>query len=288
MKKLNVQLIASIALILLGSARLWAQTTEVHYATREDNIGINSHNVNRVSIPMNGTTTFVSPEPIQYVDISTDYAHGELSEPNLFRLKVNKDHFEKGDSFEVTLVTASYVAVYELYPKTDEVAYVITVNPNDAVQVDQYDALTQRQCFNLALLALSKKRSIKNMEAKAYGLEVQVNNIFIVGDYLLFDISAKNSFRLQFDVDQIRFKIIDKRLLKATVSQDIALKPVYQLYPDEGAIIRKKWRNFYILKKFTYPSEKYLDIEITENQISGRKIDLKIDYKQILRARTLM
>lgn len=288
MKKLNVKFIVVAALILLWSVKLWAQRAEVPYAVRKDNIAINSGNVNRVSIPLNGTSTFVSPEPIRYVDISTDYAHGDLSEPNIFRLKIDKDHFENGDSFEITIVTASYVAVYKLYPRVNDVAYVITVNPNDAVQVNQYDALTQRECFNLALLALSKKRSIKNIQAKAYGLKVQVNNIFIVGDYLLFDISAKNSTKLQFDIDQIRFKIIDKHLLKATVSQDIELKPLYKLYPDENAIIRKRWRNFYILKKFTYPSEKYLDIEITENQISGRKIDIKIDYNQILRAQTLM
>ncbi|HUZ57503.1 MAG TPA: DUF4138 domain-containing protein, partial [Hanamia sp.] len=89
------------------------------------------------------------------------------------------------------------------------------------------------------------------------------------------------------DIDQIRFKIVDKQSVKATVSQDIELKPFYSLYQPDGKIITSRWRNFYIFKKFTYPTQKLLEIEMTEKQYSGRRVDLKIEYNQILKSQQL-
>ncbi len=78
-----------------------------------------------------------------------------------------------------------------------------------------------------------------------------------------------------------------KKILKATVSQDLPVEPLYRFYEDVGLQIKKSFRNFYCFKKFTYPSDKVLCLEITEKQISGRKILLNIDYKQVLAATTL-
>jgi hypothetical protein len=103
----------------------------------------------------------------------------------------------------------------------------------------------------------------------------------------MIELAAKNRTNLQFNIDQIRFKIIDKKTVKATISQDIELKPVYSLYNTEGRIITERFNNFYIFKKFTYPTEKLLDIEMTEKQYSGRKVDLKIKYNQVLNAHQL-
>lgn len=299
--------ILTLLFLSIASFSLKAQKKDNQYAVRDQNVGISSRNITMKRIPLLATTTFVSPEKIKYVDISTKHAHGDLSGKNIFRLRVDSAAFVDGGSFEVTIVTTSYVAVYKLFPiyqnyilqsrfenprymgsEKNSISYVITVNPNNAVQINQHGALTKQQCFDLALQAMDKKPSIKNIKAKQYGLEVRVNNIFIVGEYLMFDLSIENKRNLQFDIDQIRWKIIDKKLVKATVSQDIELHPVYRLYDDEGTTVRKKWRNFYILKKFTYPTEKYLQIEITEKQISGRKIDIKIDYNQILKSSVLM
>ncbi|HLR36491.1 MAG TPA: conjugative transposon protein TraN [Chitinophagaceae bacterium] len=290
---------------LAATAQDTSQTDQ--YKVLKQNRGVTSRNITQKRIPLNATTTFVSPEKIKYVDISTKHAHGDLEGDNIFRLKVDSSAYANGGSFQVTIVTSSYVAIYKLYPihqnavfgikrsnpgyiesNKEAISYVITMNPNNAVQINQHDALSKQQCFDLALKAMDKKKGIKNIKAKQYGLVAQIDNIFVVGDYLLFDLTIKNKRNLQFDIDQIRWKIIDKRMVKATVSQDIELHPIYQLYKDEGTIVKNKWENFYILKKFTYPTEKYLDIEITEKQISGRKIDLKIDYSQILKASVLM
>ncbi len=65
------------------------------------------------------------------------------------------------------------------------------------------------------------------------------------------------------------------------------MEPLYRFYKDDDLQIRKSYRNIYCFKKFTFPSDKVLSIELTEKQISGRKILLNIDYKQVLEAAIL-
>ena len=48
--------------------------------------------------------------------------------------------------------------------------------------------------------------------------------------------------------------------------------------------VQKDYRNVMVLPKLTFPDEKVLRIEISENQISGRVIVLTIEYEDILHA----
>ncbi len=224
------------------------------------------------TIPLNATTHFVSPEPIEYVDISSPDIQGDLPEKNIFRLRPDAGKIHPGDAFVVTIVTKSYISVYKLSVADtlnndsthQNEAYVISVNPNNAVQLNQSDVLSNQQCFNLVVKAMNHNRSIHKINARSYGMKMYVRNMYAFGDYIMIELAAKNKTNLQFNIDQIRFKIIDKHTVKATVSQDIELTPVYSLYPTEGKIITNSFHNFYIFKKFTYPTEKLLEIEMTE------------------------
>jgi conjugative transposon TraN protein len=283
--------IITILLFVTGFMQnIHAQTGKVKYNVLSNNVAINERNINTATIPLNATTHFVSPEPIQYVDISSPDIHGDLPEKNIFRLRADTLKIHPGDKFTVTIVTQSYISVYKLTvadprdrgSSSGNEAYVISVNPNEAVQVNQADVLSNQECFDMAINALNRKRSIFNIDAKAYGMKMYVKNIYTIGDYIMIELAAKNKTNLQFNIDQIRFKIIDKHTVKATVSQDIELTPVYSLYKTDGKIITNRFNNFYIFKKFTYPTQKLLEIEMTEKQYSGRRVELKIKYNQVL------
>ena len=272
-----------------------AQVKVRNYTVLKNNVSIAESNLNLATIPLNSTTHFVSPEPIQYVDISSSNIQGDLPEKNIFRLRPDLDKVHPGDKFTITIVTQAYISVYKLTvadPLSNDstqknTAYVISINPNYAVQVNQSDVLNSQQCFDLCINATKRKRSIFNIGAKSYGMKMYVKNIYSIGDYIMIELEAKNKTRLEFDMDQIRFKIVDKHSVKATVSQDIELIPFYSLYPNGGKKITNKWRNFYVFKKFTYPTQKLFEIEMTEKQYSGRRANLKIEYNQILKSRQL-
>ena len=266
-----------------------------NYTVLTSNVLINNQNINTATIPLNATVHFVSPEPIDYVDISSPDVQGDLTEKNIFRLRPEAGKVHAGDQFIVTIVTRAYISVYKLTvagpldnnsTRTTE-AYVISVNPNDAVQVNQSDVLNNQECFDLSVKAEKNKRSVRGIKTRSYGMKMYVRKMYSFGDYIMIELAAKNRTNLQFNIDQVRFKIIDRKTVKATISQDIELKPVFSLYQNEGRIITAKFNNYYIFKKFTYPTEKLLDIEMTDKQYSGRKVDLKIKYNQVLNAHQL-
>lgn len=80
----------------------------------------------------------------------------------------------------------------------------------------------------------------------------------------------------------MRIKLTDKKEAKATNSQTIELTPVYTL--NLAKKFKKHYRNVLVLPKLTFPDEKVLRLEISENQISGRLITLTIEYEDILHA----
>jgi hypothetical protein len=42
-----------------------------------------------------------------------------------------------------------------------------------------------------------------------------------------------------------------------------------------------------MFRKFTYPEEKVFNIELAEKQLSGRQLNLEVDYKKVLKAEYL-
>ncbi len=109
---------------------------------------------------------------------------------------------------------------------------------------------------------------------------MRLNNIYSVGDYFFIDFSIDNKTNIRFDIDEIRVKLADKKVSKATNAQIVELTPALIL--EQSRSFRHGYRNVIVLKKMTFPNGKVLSIEMTEKQISGRNITLNIDYEDVL------
>jgi len=259
-----------------------------HLAPVEDNSEIVSDS-NMVSyvIPLNSTTHFISPETITYVDISSEDVEGDLPEEKICRVKPIAGKLKPGDSFTITIVTPAFMNVYKLIvqdeTKHQAANHIIKIYAGDGIDLENEDYLSPEDFRSIVDDASKKKRRIFNLHSDRYGLSLILNNIFTDKAHLVLDLSLLNKSRLQFDIDEIRFKIKDKKNLDATVSQDIELQPLYSTH-DPLKPIHKARRSIFAFEKFTFPEDKVLSIEVTEKQISGRKITLNVDYKQVLQA----
>jgi conjugative transposon TraN protein len=109
---------------------------------------------------------------------------------------------------------------------------------------------------------------------------MRLNNIYAVGDYFFIDYSIENKTNIRFDIDEIRLKLADKKISKATNNQVIELTPEMQL--EQTKSFKYGYRNILVVKKLTFPNDKILTIEMSEKQISGRTISLNIDYEDVL------
>jgi len=230
------------------------------------------------------STHFVSPEPIKYVDISTDDVAGDIPVNNIFRIKPKKSNPKLGI---ITIVGERYMVQYKLaYAPTAQAASEVRI---DMAQVDEFlnpeVSMSLLDMKNFSLMALQRKPGKNALTTRSNKMTATVNNIYTIGDYFFLDLTLKNKTNIKYDIDQIRFKIQDKKQVKATNFQQLEIKPVHQLLTD--ASFKNKYRNVFVFKKFTFPDEKVFNIEISENQVSGRMISLKVDYNDVLNADTL-
>ena len=289
MKKILLSVIAIVGFALTTSA----QTIDTILALD----GTYKKQLQTIYITEDRSVHFVSPEPIQYVDISTHHIIGDLPVKNVLRIKAVKDSLAKiefgmyaRDVGIITIVGEKFMAQYNVqYVEKDSHVNFQTsihIQPSSMQALDNPTiGFSQPELKQFAESILKKKRQFHSVSSKAYGLNADLNNIYTIGDYVFLDIAYTNSTNLKYDVDQIRFKIDDKKIVKATNVQSVEVEPVFQLYKNNT--FKKSFRNVYVFKKFTFPGNKVLNIEMTELQISGRLINLQLDYSDLLNADTL-
>lgn len=234
------------------------------------------------------TLHIVSPEPIRYVDISTHAISGDLPVSNVLRLKVIPDsaaYLDQGGS-TLTIIGESFIAQYRLvYLPWASVSAQVSILPGHTRPLDIPGVgLTTPELRQHALSLLTMRKGAPIRKADDYGIRATLNRVYTIGDLVLLDVTYRNQTNLSYDIDELRFKIEDRKITKASNVQSIEIKPVWQLYPTGS--FKKNYRNIYVLKKATFPANKVLNVELTEKQISGRTITLKIKYRDILNADT--
>jgi len=281
-------------LLLLVSNFLTAQT-----ATKEQIIS----DLPEIEITEGINLHIISPEPIQYVDLSTEKLTGDLPATNIARIKITEHPYSKemvkikmppaysnGTQIGViTVVGQSFIAQYKVVYRNQDNLNTITnihIQP-EAMQPIEFEKMT---FSNLELrkfaMDIIRKKSEKNpiREEKNLKLIFQLNNVYVISDYVFLDMTIKNNSNLSYDIEDLKFSLEDKKIHKATNNQSVEMTPLFQLNPQKH--FRKNFRNIYVFKKFTYPNSKVMMIRLIEEQLSGRTIEMKVNYSEILKADT--
>ena len=240
----------------------------------------------QLTVNENVTTVITASETIRLVDISTDKVVGDKPIENVIRVKPKEGGHEDGAVLAiVTVVTERYRSQYAL---------IYTTRLEEAVS-DKEVQMDERNAFHNPAVSMSTQdmvcyaRRIWNSGAKYHSTRtnkhhatMRLNNVYAVGEYFFIDFSVENKTNLRFDIDELRFKLSDKKQQKATNIQELTLEPVLLL--DKSVSFQRGYRNVVVLKKMTFPNDKVLTIELSEKQISGRTISMTIDYEDILSA----
>ena len=232
------------------------------------------------------TTVITATEAIRFVDISTDKVAGDQPISNTIRLKPKEAGHADGDVLAiVTIVTERYRVQYAL---------IYTTRLQEAV-TDKEVQMEEQQPFHNPAVSLSTEdmyrfaRQIwtsparyRDVSNRKHRMIMRLNNIYAVGEYFFIDFSVENRTDIRFDIDEIRVKLADKKVSKATNSQIIELKPEMMLEKTKSFL--HGYRNVMVVRKMTFPNDKVLTIEMSEKQISGRTISVNIDYEDVLNA----
>jgi len=243
-----------------------------------------------IRVNENVTTHITVSEPIKYVDISTENIVGDIPIDNILRIKpVFQDDSLKFKDYEslaiVTIVTEKHKLQLKAFYTVDETNAFSDLNYTSLDMKSYMNpdvSMSQTDMFKYSWQIFNSKKKFYDVTKEQYKLRINLRNLYTIGDYFFIDLAIENKTKIKFDVDQIRFKIEDKKQTKATNFQSIEIQPVLSLTSQK--FFQKEYRNIFVFKKFTFPDEKVFVVEISEEQISGRNVSLKIDYQDVLNA----
>lgn len=232
------------------------------------------------------TTVITASEPIRFVDISTDLVAGDQPINNTVRLKPKEAGHEDGEVLAiVTIVTERYRTQYALL-YTTRLTEAVTSKEIELSERNAYHnpavSMSTEDMYRYARQIWTSPARFRNVGSKKHCMTMRLNNIYSAGDYFFLDFSVENRTNIRFDIDEVRLKLSDKKVSKATNSQVVELKP--ELILEQSRSFLHGYRNVIVVKKLTFPNDKVLTVELTEKQISGRTISLNIDYEDVLSA----
>lgn len=232
------------------------------------------------------TTLITATEPIRFVDISTDKVAGDHPINNTIRLKPTEAGHEDGEVLAiVTVVTERYRVQYALI-YTTRLTEAVTDKSIVPAEMQSYNnpavSMSTEDMYRYARKIWTSPANYRNVSCKRNRMTMRLNNIYSVGDYFFLDFSVENRTNIRFDIDEIRVKLSDKKVSKATNSQVIELMP--EMVLEQRKSFMTGYRNVVVIRKMTFPNDKVLTLEMSEKQISGRTISLNIDYEDVLSA----
>ncbi len=243
--------------------------------------GHNHESLKTIYVNKDVSTHIVAMEEIKMVDISIPTIVGDISTDNTLRLKP----IEEGASGVVTITTERYIVQYLLVYTSDlSKAYTRLNIPYSDLRsyINPQVMMTKSEMYDYAYRMFVSDNRFYDVSTRENKMTLQLNNIYTMDRYYFIDISLFNKTNIQFDIDQIVFRIEDKKQTKSTNVQSVEVAPLLQL--EQRTTFKKSYRNIFVFEKFTFPDEKVLSIEVSEEQISGRTITLQIDFEDVLNA----
>ena len=274
MKSMKKILFAAVALMAMSTTNVSAETTQA-----------NDVYLSTIYVNEQVTTHLIMPETIRLVDISTDTIVGNQVNDNIVRLKPKGAMQDYEQAGIVTVIGERHIAQYKLIYRSSLpfASTRFTVPYWDMQEYQNPDvSMSVGEMSRYAIRIYNTKRSVENIHTKKDKMKAWVNHICSAGDYFFIDFSLENKTKIPYDISDIRVKLEDKKQKKATNYQSIELTPEYMLNYIKH--FKKRYRNVLVVKKLTFPEAKVLKIEVSENQISGRTIELNINYDDVLDA----
>ena len=269
MKSMKKLFLVAVAFVALSTSSVSAQDT----------------NLRTIYVNKDVTTHLIMPETIKLVDISTDNVVGNQVNDNIVRIKPDTILADGETAAIATVIGERHIAQYKLVYCSQScfVHTRFTIPYCDAQDYTNPDVqMSVAEMSRYAIRMYNAKRTVENIHSKKDKMKAWVNHICSAGDYFFIDFSLENKTKIPYDISDIRVKLEDKKQKKATNYQSVELTPEYMLNCNKH--FKKRYRNVLVVKKLTFPEAKVLKIEVSENQISGRTIELNINYDDVLDA----
>lgn len=291
MKKLIMTFAAAVGLSLGCLAQTGAATKSF-----DTNQVVAPYNI---EVSFNKTVHILFPAAVQYVDLgSNDIIAGRASgAENVVRIKAAVAGFPGETNCSVITADGSFYSFIVRYADEPERLSVemddwLRKNPtgeyaNDRMFVRLSELGGETPVLvNRIMYSVYKKNAsdIKSVGSKQFGIESLLKGVYIHKDLMYFHIAVRNTSNVSYDMDFIRFKIVDKKVAKRTAVQETYVNPV-RVYSQQNTVDGKSTvRNVFVFPKMTLPDDKVLTVEIFEKG-GGRHQSFNIGNAELVGAK---
>ena len=265
-------------------------------------IAIGERNIIRsyyIDLAFNKTTCIIFKTPIRSVDLGSkdiiaDKANGV---DNVLRVKASSIGFNE-TNFSVMTADGqfhSFVVNYNEYPTM--LALDLSVSEEGLVQhkaqiVSQKGTVvsfagvnsSQQEIVQNCARVLEQHRRVKRVGINKYNIQASLRGLYYKDNILYYKIGVKNKSNISYEMDFIRFFIVDKTIAKETSHQELEVSPLYVYNKPLASVPGKKSiEKIYAFQKFTIPDGKVVQVVMGEKN-GGRTLSFKMDNQAILRA----
>lgn len=252
-----------------------------------------------IEVSFNKTVHILFPAAVQYVDLgSNDIIAGRASgAENVVRIKAAVAGFPGETNCSVITADGSFYSFIVRYADEPERLSVemddwLRKNPtaeyaNDRMFVRLSELGGETPVLvNRIMYSVYKKNAsdIKSVGSKQFGIESLLKGVYIHKDLMYFHIAVRNTSNVSYDMDFIRFKIVDKKVARRTAVQETYVNPV-RVYSQQNTVDGKSTvRNVFVFPKMTLPDDKVLTVEIFEKG-GGRHQSFNIGNAELVGAK---
>ncbi|NDV80108.1 conjugative transposon protein TraN [Dysgonomonas sp. 511] len=251
-----------------------------------------------LEVTFDKTVHIIFPAPIRYVDLGSNriIAGKAGASENILRVKAALRNFETETNMAVITEEGSYYTFNVKYANEPEKLNIemkdfmhdgiATNRPNNSMDIYLKELgsesprivyLVNRAIHN------TNKRTVKHIGSKRFGIQYLLKGIYSHNNLLYLHTSIKNSSNIPFDIDFVRMKVVDKKVMKQTAIQETVIYPLraYNFMSTVGG--NQTERTVFTIDKITIPNDKKLVIELFEKN-GGRNQSFVIENEDLLRA----
>ena len=252
-----------------------------------------------LEISFDKTTHIIFPSAVKYVDLgSANLIAGKAGEAeNVMRVKAAVRDFTPETNFSAICEDGSFYSFIVKYAAEPQMLNIemkdfihdgdVVNRPNNSLEI-YLKELNNESPMMVRLIMKSihatDRRHVKHIGSKRFGMQYLLKGVYVHSDLIYFHTQTRNYSNVPYDIDFIRFKIVDKKVAKRTAIQETMIYPVRSFNYMTNIGGRKRERTIYAFEKFTIPDDKVLVVEMFEKN-GGRHQKFVVENADLVRAR---
>jgi conjugative transposon TraN protein len=254
-----------------------------------------------LEVTHNKTTHILFPAPIRYVDLgnNTIIAGVAGDAENVLRIKAAVENFYEETNLAIITDNGYYYTFNVKYADEPDKLNIemqdflhdgSTVNrPNNSIEVYLKELNDESpQLVQLIMRAIQKNnyRIINHIGARGFGMQFLLKGIYSYGGLLYFHTDIKNNSSVDYKIDYLTYKIIDKKTVERITTQELVLKPVRSLNQVTVVKGRTTESTVFAIPIFTIMEGKVLQVSLHEAN-GGRHLTFNVENRDLVRAREI-